>query len=163
MNRQAALALFAVSLTLLPACVTKVVEVPASSTTKVSATPTTTTAPPALTGEPTVANTVSAETLRKRQGSNTRFDFIARVKVVYYPETLMTQEQADTYWALAQEACGYFDSGMDIPEWSRFMGMYEDNYFDEYERLAIGLATLGILTICPEHTALAEEGRPYSG
>lgn len=163
MTRRVALTLIALSLTTLSACVTKVVEAPASSTTKVSATPTTTTAPPALTGERPVANTVSAETLRKRQDSKTRIDFTATVKVVYNPETVMTQEQTDTYWALAQEACGYFDSGMDIVEWARFMGMADDNYFDEYERLAIGLATLGILTICPEHTALAEEGRPYSG
>jgi hypothetical protein len=127
MNRRAAFALFAVSLTMLPACVTKVV---------VEA--------------PTTTEGLTTTTVSKSDIRSTRIrEFMASLQ----RETTLTNDERLSVPGIALKACESFDEGMDVFEWLWSQGFDTDGNIGEREKLMILVARNAVRVLCPENTS----------
>jgi hypothetical protein len=129
MNRQAALALFAVSLTLLPACVTKIVEPPPS--------------------------TASVEVRRERFSNETRKAFEDSDDKSALAENLPATEfvrQIQDEWLFALRLCDEFDKGTTRKEFAEAEDFSEPwlNMSDEQKRKDLR-GDAAVTFVCPEH------------
>lgn len=150
MNRRAALALFAMGLTLLPACVTKVVvnePSDAPSTAQVQNSPGLVQAP---------SNDAIVEIIGRRQDLEIKRRFLKLIQESEFYSRL-TDGQESTFWRLGLEACAYFDEGKNQIDWARFQGMGRNepgetrNSSSGTERLLIAISTYAVVEICPEN------------
>ena len=147
MNRRAAFALFAVSLTLLPACVTKVV---------VEA--------------PTTTEGVTTTTLPKRELRVSKLEEFRESlywAMTEFREELSVSEKEKSRLSddrftkpgeptIALEACERFDEGWNFGRWYQSFGLEPDaNYFVDSNYLTL-LGTHAVLVLCPEHMPLLE-------
>lgn len=158
MKRRTSIALSLVSLTALSACVTKVVEGPATTTTQVSTTSTSTEAPvkSELSDSPGKMN--SAETLRRRQDVSIQEGFIRGLKANKLADETLTDYQAGLLFEIALSTCAFFDRpGTSMLDWFTEMGFFNDQAIDNDEKELSNVSVVAVGAVCPEHVAVVDD------
>lgn len=153
MKRRTALALFAVSLSILSAC-SNSAETP--SNTEVSKSSVTTEAQETPTSSNPPANTVNAETLKSRQDPRRTQDFLDAVQGNLFSYETLTQERNAAYLDFAQRVCVDFDNGKTFYDLVASEGFADDKIIDFEEQTTLEIAALAAYMICDEHMSLAD-------
>jgi outer membrane biogenesis lipoprotein LolB len=154
MNRRAALAFFAVSLTLLPACVTVVQSPPASEP---SATEFTALTPNSLPANKPSTTYESDLALLQRQREALRASFLYDLRWDFFQGQETTKAQEDFFWMYAQDACRNFDNGVGLSE---FLGFKDSQVLTDSEDAQAALTVFIIRKVCPNHVRLLDEPAP---
>lgn len=151
-KRRAALALFAVSLTSLSACVTKV-EVVSPSTADPGANSTTTRAPETTALNESPVSPQSPATIRRLQDPSIEQGYFRALENVEYPDDIAPSG----LWQVALDACAYFDTGQSLIDWIRDTGLANDGVVDASDKAFIDVTIVAVAAVCPEHEAVIND------
>lgn len=153
MNRRAAVALFAVSLTMLPACVTVVQEPVATEPEAASSTQTQPTTRPV---QPTT-NIAISRTLRRDQDQAAREVFYEALETSVFPGEAFGEDRLQAMWEVALQACAEFDTNIGAYDWAQSVGLNLDGPLGVQEENFLAVVVVGVASVCPEHFRIPEE------
>jgi hypothetical protein len=144
MNRRAVLAHIAISLTILPACVTGVVEVSPSTAAEVVENSGSASTEKV---EETLGEKARRETLEKRREPEVKRRFLTMVRRYGHPEFAPDEKQLVALWGVGQLACEFLDSDGTVAEFRELAPDSPSATGDYFE----GIAEAAVFSICGEH------------